>query len=288
MFSDSRTIETPPDGTPNHGTMTDGIDAERLELTDSELIELLKNHGMNRRLLMRLFGAGVVVSALGGRAAGSGPGGANIDETYGATYFRGEKVPPGLVDHVVELHEHEPPGDHPDFPLVDSPEDGDSEPDTEESEFFFDPVGLHVEPGDVVQFEVHGPVTHTVTSFHPYYEGLPKRVPTADPYTSPPVAAAEPENGAEEGPSDSWLYRFDAEGVHDIVCLPHLPLGMVMRIVVFDPKKGSLDDISDYEDLPPAPVFANASAVLGAPEIDDPDAIVDDPDGAVAWAELTL
>lgn len=255
---------------------------EDLDLSDAELIQVLKNHGMSRRFLIKVFGAGTVVSALGGTAAGKQPGGASIDDIYGATFFKGDTVPSGLVDHVVDLHTHDPPGDHPGFPLVDSPEDGDSIPDTEETEFFFDPVGLHVEPGEVVQFTVHGPVTHTVTSFDPYYEGLPKRTPKEEPYSSPPIAAQE------DGPADSWLYRFNTTGVHDIVCLPHFPLGMVMRVVVFDPKKDSLADLSDHPDLPPAPVFANANTVLNAPEIDDPADVVNDPDGRVAWADLTI
>lgn len=271
--------------------MSNGTNVEELNLSDTELITLLKNHGMNRRFLMKVFGAGAVASALGGTAAGKNPGGASIDEVYGATYFKDEHVPSGLVDHVVELHEHDPPGAHEGFPLVDSPEDGDMVPDTEESEFFFDPVGLHVEPGDVVQFKIHGPVTHTATSFHPYYEGLPKRVPNEKPYSSPPIAAEEPAEGEEGGPADSWLYRFTTKGVHDIACLPHFPLGMVMRIVVFDPKRDSLDDISDYPNIPPAskvPVFTNAYTVLDAPELDDPDDIVNEPDGEVAWADLTI
>lgn len=271
-------------------------DIDDLEFSDAELIQVLKNHGLSRRLLMKVFGVGAVVSALGGTAAGRNPGGASIDEIYGATYFHDEKVPGGLVDHLVELHAHEGvPGIHAGFPLV--PDDtvdrdpnqpgdqGDSDDDPDENpiEFFFDPVGLHVEPGDVVQFNVHGPHTHTVTSFDPYFEGLPPRHPKEDPYSSPPIAAE-----SEDGPGDSWLYRFETTGVHDIACLPHFPLGMVMRIVAFDPKKDSLDDISDHGDLPPPPVFNNANRVFGAPEIEDPDDIVNESDGQVAWGDLSL
>jgi plastocyanin len=273
--------------------MNRDTDVDDLTLTDAELITLLKNHGMNRRFLMKAFGVSAVVPALGGTVAGKQPGGASIDEIYGATYFKGEKVPSGLVDHEVELHAHSP-GEHERFPLVeddtvdrDPDEEGvqgddDEAPDENPTEFVFDPVGLHVEPGDVVQFTVHGPVTHTVTSFDPYYEGLPKRIPTEDPYSSPPIAAEE------DGPADSWLYRFSTTGVHDIVCLPHFPLGMVMRVVVFDPKDDSLANISDYPDLPPVSAFDNANTVLNAPEIDDPDDIVAEADGTVAWADLSI
>lgn len=245
-------------------------DIANLDLSDAELIQVLKNHGFNRRLLMKVFGAAAVVSTLGGTAAGRNPGGASIDEIYGATYFHDETVPGGLVDHVVELHAHEGvPGPHPGFPLVPDDTvdrdpntpgnqgDSDSDPDENPIEFFFDPVGLHVEPGEVVQFNVHGPHTHTATAFDPYFEGLPARHPKDNPYSSPPIAAE-----SEEGPGDSWLYRFDTTGVHDIACLPHFPLGMVMRIVVFDPKKDDLDDVSAPGPLPPAPVFSNADRVF--------------------------
>jgi plastocyanin len=276
--------------------MTDSTDVEQVDLTDAELVEVLKRHGLSRRTLMRVFGAGAALSAVGGTAAAKNPGGASIDEVFGATYFGDESPPPGLVDHVVELHAHSP-GVHDGFPLVEDDTvdrdpatpgvqgDADDDPDELPTEFIFDPVGLHVKPGDVVEFRVHGPVTHTATSFHPYYEGLPKRVPTEQPYTSPPIAAAE------DGPGDSWLYRFTTPGVHDVACLPHLPLGMVMRVVVFDPKRDSPELLTDYPNVPPAsevPVFANTYAVLDAPELDDPADIVARPDGQVAWADLTL
>ncbi|WP_396610818.1 plastocyanin/azurin family copper-binding protein [Haloferax sp. S1W] len=239
--------------------MTKQRDTDDLDLSDDELIEVLKNHGMNRRTLMKVFGVGAAVSALGGTATASANRGARIDDVYGAPYAAGENVPSGLVDHVVGLHVHE--GDiHEGFPV--DPESGAEIP----AEFFFDPVGLHVNPGDVVEFTVHDGL-HTVTSFHPKYEGLPNRVPTSNAFTSPPVVD-----------DDSWLYRFTKQGVYDINCLPHLGLGMVARIIV----SGDGNVPSDtYGPLP----IPNAGTVLGAPEL-TPANIVSE--GSVAWADLTL
>lgn len=267
-------------GVPESVTMTEKSHAGELELSDSELVTVLKNHGMNRRVLMKVFGAGAVASALGGTAAGKPSGGANIDDIYGATYYLGETLPSGLVDHTVDLHTH--PGDAT-FEGFPAP-DGDDEDDQDDvPEFIFNPVGLHVEPGDVVEFKVHDPVTHTATAFHPHYEHLEKRVPNAKPYTSPPIT------GSQAGPGDSWLYRFSTKGIHDIACLPHFNFGMVMRIVVFDPKKDSLDEscFEEYDPIGPHPIFdvTNANKVLGDPEL-DPENIV--AEGEIAWDELTL
>lgn len=43
---------------------------EELDLSDAELMEVLKNHGMNRRGLMKVLGVGAGVAALSGTAAG--------------------------------------------------------------------------------------------------------------------------------------------------------------------------------------------------------------------------
>lgn len=252
--------------------MTEKPDIDELELSDTELLEVLKNHGLDRRVLLKAFGLGAGVSVLGGTAAGKGGGENRIDEVYGAPYAAGETVPQGRVDHLVGLHVHGGDAIHEGFPAG----DGDDEDDQDDvPEFFFDPVGLHVKPGEIVNFNVHHHL-HTVTSFHPKFEGFPKRVPTDHALTSPPVAE-----------DDSWLYRFTTKGVYDLICLPHLGLGMVVRIVVFDPEEDSPEDstFDDWGPLPPAPFFENANNVL-TDEALDPENIV--AEGQVAWADLTL
>lgn len=244
--------------------MTSKQDVAELDLSDAELIELLKNHGMSRRLLMKLFGVGTGVAALGGTAAGNNGKGTRIDKVYGTPYEASENVPSGLVDHEVGLHIHPGPGEHDNFPLG---EDGEIP-----AEFFFEPVGLRVKPGDIVHFNVHHGL-HTVTSIHSKFDEppmfqFPDRVPNDNFFTSPPV---------NEG--DSWLYRFTTKGVYDVMCLPHLRLGMVVRLVVHDEDDQVPTEMYDSLGIP------NADRVLDTPEL-TPSNIVSE--GTVAWADLSL
>lgn len=90
-------------------------------------------------------------------------------------------------------------------------------------EFFFDPVGLFIQPGDAVVFKAIGP-RHTVTAYHPAYAKV-QRVPDGvAPFSSPVIAVG-----------DSWQYTFTVPGVYDVWCLPHEMYGMVMRVVVGTP-----------------------------------------------------
>jgi len=204
--------------------MPDEINAAELDLSDTELVAVLKNHGIDRRVLMKALGAGAGIAALGGTAAGAPGRGTRIDDTFGAPYSRDDTVPSGLVDHVVDLdHLHAGDDAHNGFPSGD---------DEDEDEFVFDPVGLHVKPGDIVHFDnlAH---EHTASAFHEKWNPIfPTRVPDGVPgFTSPPFVGKE-----------SWLYRFTTKGVYDIFCFPHIALGMVMRVVVFDPEEDSLDN----------------------------------------------
>lgn len=241
---------------------------EELDLSDAELMDVLKNHGMDRRGLMKVLGVGAGVAALSGTAAGQAGQGIRIDKVYGAPYSADETVPSGRVDHVSVLQVHGGDATHEGFP---APDGDDADDQDDEPEAFFDPVGLHVKPGEIVNFTTHNGL-HTVTSFHPKYEGFPKRVPTDHALTSPPVV---------EG--DSWLYKFTTKGVYDLMCLPHLGLGMVIRIVVFDPEEDSLDDATfdEYGSLP----IPAANEVLTDDALDPANIVAQD---EVAWSDLTL
>lgn len=187
-----------------------------------------ERYGIERRPLLRALGAGAALTAGTGVATADGEEhGDNgdedrddeIDPLYGfATPDAGE-VPANIEpDHEVELH-------------VDSPEDPEN-PD-HPTFFHFEPTGLHVDSGDVVQFTFTTP-DHTVTAYHPGH-GFQQRVPDgAPPFSSPVVNVG-----------GAWLYRFEVEGVYDAYCGPHHVLGMVMRIVVGDLAE---EDVPDYED----------------------------------------
>ncbi|MFP8957867.1 plastocyanin [Natrialbaceae archaeon A-CW3] len=92
--------------------------------------------------------------------------------------------------------------------------------DREIPEFFFEPTGLALEPGETVQFLLVSP-HHSVTAFHPAL-GIQQRVPDGVPPVSSPVLPV----GA------SWFYTFDTPGVYDMHCGPHELFGHVVRLVV--------------------------------------------------------
>ncbi|MDH5020711.1 plastocyanin/azurin family copper-binding protein [Halobacterium rubrum] len=253
----------------------------------------------SRRTLLKATGASVALAGLGGASVvgtaqeddGDGDDGDEsgeeeeedgedgddssfvedlVDPTWGYP-LAADETDSVDIDTVVELVTEEGEGVHENFPL--NPESGEPFP----LEFYFDPAGIHVPPGGVVHF-LSAAGEHTVTAFHEKY-GIPQRpVPNRIPdgvegFTSPPIVDGE-----------SWLYQFEAAGVYDVLCLPHLSFGMVMRVVVADPETTDLSSeafaMSAPENLP-----ANVTRVLGAPELDPANVVEQE---TVAWADLTL
>ncbi|QLG63277.1 cupredoxin domain-containing protein [Halorarum salinum] len=140
-------------------------------------------------------------------------------------------------------------------------------------DFYFDPVGISLQPGDTVEFVTVEDI-HTVTAYHPRFFGFQRRVPEGVPgFSSPPVL---------EG--DSWYYRFEEPGVYDMLCLPHDGLGMVVRAVVAG--EGSEDPPEAYPERPPeeSGVSPINQRVLNAPELDPGNVLAA---GTVAWTDLT-
>lgn len=140
-------------------------------------------------------------------------------------------------------------------------------------DFYFDPVGLSLQPGDTVEFVVREEL-HTVTAYHPRFLGFQQRVPEGVPgFSSPPFLM-----------DDSWYYRFDEPGVYDLLCLPHEGLGMVMRVVVTE--EGTEEAPEAYPEPEPGTPGPSpiALTVLSAPEL-DPQNVVDQ--GSVAWTDLS-
>jgi plastocyanin len=239
----------------------------------------------SRRNLLKLAGAGIGLAALGGTSVvagnqaqpqsdqeddedGQGSDLADdlIDPVFGYP-LDADESDDVVVSNVVELLTEEGEGAHPEFPT--NPQTGQAV----ELEFVFDPAGIRVGPDDVVKFQVVSG-EHTVTAFHEKFSipqrAVQTRIPEGSPgFTSPPIYDGE-----------AWLYQFPEPGVYDVLCLPHLFVGMVMRVVVVDP---------ETDDVPDAPTAgelnANAQQVLTAPEL-DPTNIVEA--GTVGWADLTI
>lgn len=92
---------------------------------------------------------------------------------------------------------------------------------------YFDPIGLHVEPGTTVRFElVEG--SHSATAYE-------DRIPGG--------AAAFDSGTVSRG---RFEHTFETPGTYDYYCIPHRSIGMVGRIVVGPPggpaEEGSIPD----------------------------------------------
>ncbi|GER08428.1 hypothetical protein GCM10007972_26610 [Iodidimonas muriae] len=92
---------------------------------------------------------------------------------------------------------------------------------------WFDPIGLHIMPGQTVRWFNHDPGNaHTATAYHPTNYQRPRRIPeTAQPWDSDYLM-----------PGETFSFTFEKEGVYDYFCVPHEQAGMVGRIVVGSPK----------------------------------------------------
>lgn len=224
----------------------------------------------NRRTVLKALGATSAVSLSSGVATASGRGGSGqqnhgcsqgtcLHPFLGFVELPDEIDPTGAPtepDHTVSLHVEVPPEERCGF-------------------FMFDPVGLHVDPGDVVRFDPEtnlqeGRIAgdHTVTAYHPVVSRQQRIPDDATPFSSPILGA-----------NASWLYQFDTEGVYDIYCGPHEGLGMVMRIVVGDETTPDVGEPAEPGAIPP---LGAAGAVLGAAAL-DPSNIVSE--GTVPWSD---
>lgn len=97
---------------------------------------------------------------------------------------------------------------------------------TEGSQYYFDPIGLLVEQGDSVTFQIKRG-NHSATA---YQEGHgPASV------TRIPDAAEEFDSGTLSEQGATFEHTFETVGTFDYYCLPHKSLGMVDRIVVGEP-----------------------------------------------------
>ena len=143
-----------------------------------------------------------------------------------------------------------------------------------QGQWFFDPTGLFVQPGDTVRFTIKREI-HTISSYHPVF-GYKRRIPQAAPVISSPVL----------WPETYFLYTFEQEGVYDLMCLPHEFLGMVIRIVCGSPTGPGADPISQPEESQGATLFPPSGVgarVLQAPAL-APERIVEG--GTVRWDDI--
>lgn len=221
-----------------------------------------RTHGptLERRRVLQALGAGTALAGLGtGTAAADDHcypeglvSGDDVHPVFGFSTLEADIEPPVEPDHEIET--------------MIRPVEGREIP-----EFFYEPTGLFVEPGDTVRFSLTTP-HHTVTAYHPAF-GQVQRVPDGVPPFSSPAL----------GGGAYWLYTFETEGVYDFHCGPHESFGHAGRIVAGSATGPGAEDESEGEgeELRP-PVFA-AGTVLGDPAL-DPERIVDR--GRVSWDEI--
>ena len=109
------------------------------------------------------------------------------------------------------------------------------------TDLYFDPIGLFVEPGETVSFElVSG--NHSATAYHPDNTyALDRRIPQGAPSWN---TGQFSEAGAFRN------VTFETTGTHDYYCIPHKQLGMVGRIVVGEPGGPATRSPNPDGDLP--------------------------------------
>lgn len=117
------------------------------------------------------------------------------------------------------------------------------------SHVWFDPIGLHIQPGQVVRWTNRDPGnSHTVTAYHPTNFDRPRRIPEA----------ATAWDSDYLLPEQSFSFTFVEEGVYDYYCVPHEHAGMVGRIVVGNPPAIEPNYTAEAN-LTPAPAVALAN-----------------------------
>ena len=93
------------------------------------------------------------------------------------------------------------------------------------AEVWFDPIGIHLEPGQTVRWIVEGNV-HTTTAYHPRNDLHSLRIPEG---------ALPWDSGFLVHKGDRFAVTLTVEGVYDYYCMPHEAAGMVGRLVVGTP-----------------------------------------------------
>lgn len=96
------------------------------------------------------------------------------------------------------------------------PADAQETPVVEMGNNYFDPIGLRVDPGTTVRFELAAGA-HSATAY-------PNRIPDG--------ASAFDSETISQG---SFEHTFETPGTYDYYCIPHKSIGMVGRIVVGTP-----------------------------------------------------
>ena len=123
---------------------------------------------------------------------------------------------------------------------------------TEGSEYYFDPIGLFVESGETVTFEIQSG-SHSATA---YKQGTSLAEVTRIPEGA---EAFNSETLSEQGAT--YEHTFETTGTYDYFCIPHKSLGMVGRIVVGEPGGPAEGSMPPDGDVPESQTIVDQGSV---------------------------
>ncbi len=146
-------------------------------------------------------------------------------------------------------------GSNPDVSdLTDTPSNGSTNTVlmvTEGSDYYFDPIGLFVEPGETVTFEIDSG-SHSATAYSENGQASVTRIPDgAEPFDSGILT----EQGA------TFEQTFESPGTYDYYCTPHKGLEMVGRIVAGEPGGPADGSMPPDGDVPESQTIVDQGAV---------------------------
>lgn len=123
---------------------------------------------------------------------------------------------------------------------------------TRDGNYYFDPIGLQVQPGDTVTFEnVSG--SHSSTAY--------KKGTGSSKVTRIPDGAAAWNSGILTAEGATFTHTFDVEGTYDYFCIPHKALGMVGRIVVGEPGGPAQGSMPPDGDVPKSDLIVSNGSI---------------------------
>lgn len=123
---------------------------------------------------------------------------------------------------------------------------------TSGGDYYFDPIGISVETGDTVTFEIESG-SHSATA---YVQG--EEMATV---TRIPEGASFWNSGTLSGEGTTYEHTFETAGTYDYYCIPHKALGMVGRIVVDEPGGPAEGSMPPDGDVPESETIVEQGSV---------------------------
>lgn len=123
---------------------------------------------------------------------------------------------------------------------------------TQGSDYYFDPIGLFVEPGETISFVIDSGAHSSVAYASSLDAAETTRIPEG----------AEPwDSGILSDQGASFDHTFQTTGTYDYFCLPHKTLGMVGRLVVGEPGGPAEGSMPPDGDVPASGAIVERGAI---------------------------